>query len=591
MIFKGEKAATLKKSILYLKEYKYKIAILTVVTISANLIELMPPYLSGKIIDYVTNNKIQEVKKTIILLIIIFFLSMFLSFIETYLSASINNNIICDIKKDIFYKITSFNFSEFYNYRNGDLISRLENDAGVISNFYTNELVKIFIEVVTAVISCVYIFKISVSMSLIGIISMPIYYVIYFFLGKKMKNIEVKIKRLNDNYFSFVNDALKGIKDIKSLNSEGYVNSKYCTFMNKFYHISMRHKIIDIFAALTSVTSNTVTNIVIMAVGCIKILNKTLTIGLYVSFNAYMQKFIDSVGNIMNVNVSIQEVLVASQRIQELLNKKSEDLKCIKGNYDIKGNIYIKDLCFKYNENENLINNLDLRFQENSIYGIVGPSGCGKSTLLNIIMRFYDYDKGNIYFDDKDIKKQDLEFIRRNITYVQQEPLLFNGTIKENLLMGNLEASDNDIIDACKKSYIHCFINKLPLKYDTVIGKDGMNFSRGQKQRIALARGILKNSKIILLDEITSGLDGESEGYIVKTIDKLSCDHTVIVVSHQLSTIIDIPQIFVMDQGNIVGIGNHQQLIGSCKVYRKLFLNQWLEFNKEDIKQIKVLND
>lgn len=238
---------------------------------------------------------------------------------------------------------------------------------------------------------------------------------------------------------------------------------------------------------------------------------------------------------------------------------------------NFKGNIEFNNVWFGYKKDKPILKGISFKISNNNKIAIIGKSGVGKSTIFNLLLKFYTPNKGNIKIDNIDINDYDEFTLRNNIAVVRQEPFIFNTSIKENLVIVNKNATDDDIIEACKEAYIHDYIINLPNKYETVVGENGINLSGGQKQRIAIARALLKNSKIILLDEATSALDNESQFYIKEALKDISNKRTVIIIAHRLSTIIDADEIYIINEGKIVGKGNHYSLIKDNIFYKELY--------------------
>ncbi|WP_415294169.1 ABC transporter ATP-binding protein, partial [Clostridium perfringens] len=280
----------------------------------------------------------------------------------------------------------------------------------------------------------------------------------------------------------------------------------------------------------------------------------------------------------------LQQVFVSMERIFDLMDNLSYE-KQIFGDIDIskvEGNIAFENVCFKYNEND-IIKNATFNIRANSKIAIVGDSGSGKTTIFNLLLRFYDISSGKITIDNIDISDFNENSLRNNISIVRQEPFMLNLTIKENLLMVNNKASDNELINACRQANIHDYIMSLPEQYNTVISGNSANISGGQKQRLSIARAILKNSKIILFDEVTSGLDNISQRFIQDSIDNMSENHTVIVIAHRLSTIINSDLIIVIENGEIIGCGKHNKLIKENSKYRELYNAEFKTSNNEGV--------
>lgn len=571
-----EDKESFKKALLFIKPYKKHIICLYVVTILSSVFELLPMYVFGKIIDYTINKNFQNIINNIFLLFIIFVITSILSFVETYLTTLLNNKITYSIKEKIFYKIEQLTINEFNKFRIGDFISRLEGDTANISKFYIEDILNVILSFLKFIVAIFFIFKISVSLSIVSICTFPISILIYYLFSKKNKEY-VKIgRKLSDNNYSFIQEVFSSIREIKSLTIENKLFDEYKILLNKIQYNNIKVSFLSMYASLVYLLVSNISEWIIIGYGCWLIIHNKFSIGSYVSFNSYLKIFLTSLKEISSINITIQKVSVSFTRIYEILGTEIEEYTL---NYKdssnlINGELTLNNVAFSYAEsNKKVLNNISCNIKANSISAFVGTSGCGKSTLFDLIVNFYKCNDGDIYIDQKNIKDINLTSLRKNIAYVQQEPFIFNATIKDNLLLGNLTAGMEEIVYACKAAGIHSFIEDLPNKYDTLLNERGGKLSGGQKQRLAVARAILKKSKIILLDESTSALDGKCERELVGNLINLSKNHTIIIIAHRLTTVIDIPNIYVFDKGRLDNVGNHEFLINNCNVYKHLYGN------------------
>ncbi|NFP65059.1 ABC transporter ATP-binding protein [Clostridium botulinum] len=568
----------------YIRPYKYKIIMLYLVSIISMIIEMTPMYIIGKVIDFALAKQVEKMIYSIFLLMIIFIITSILSFIETYLNNLINIKLTYEIKKDIFYHIESLPISRLNEFRTGDLISRIQGDINAIPKFYLNSILDAFLSILKCIISILFIFKISISMSIISLCSFPFSFLIYFLFGKKIKIITQKGKKLSDDYYSFIQQSLASIRDIKILTVEKLFHKKHKILLDKVADNSMNSSIVSTFAGLINNTIINLSEWIIIGYGSWLIIYRNFSAGSYVSFNSYLSELLNSIQKVLSLNIEVQTTIVSINRILEIIGIDTEDYNN-KINLDIiDGDIKIENLNFAYSLKEDyLIKDLSVRIKPNSICAFVGLSGCGKSTLFDLLVRFLEYDKGSISIDGFSIKDLNLKSLRKNVSYIQQENFIYNFSIKENLLLGSPNATMGEIVNACKLANIDSFIDSLPDKYDTLINEKGNSLSGGQKQRLAIARSILRNSKIFLFDEVTSALDGESEYLITESLMELSKNHTVIMIAHRLTTLINIPQIYVFDKGKIVDKGNHEYLIKNSSLYKRLYEKQWNNYGKNNM--------
>lgn len=561
-----------KRTLTYFNPFKFHIIGLYFITIVTTILELLPTYYIGKIIDYIVSRSYQGVIDTLLILLIIFLVNSALSFAETYLNNLLKNRIALIIKNDFFAKIVKLPTNIFDEIRVGEFISRIEEDTAIIARFYIEDILNILLSLVTVIVTGYFIFKLSTSLSLIAMATFPFTFLIYYLFGRKIKKYNWEGRKIKDNYFSFIQETLSSIREVKCLTIEANVSNRFVQYSKQFFANSMNVSIASTFSGLFNLTISTVSDWIIIAYGAWLIIGDKLSIGSFVAFNGYISKFLNGIQKIISTNLTIQATSVSLERIYYLLDTEGENDTAGLDIPIINGDITIKGLKFNYqNSVEEPIQNLSLKIEPNTLDAIVGLNGCGKSTLLNLLVRLYEKKDGEIYIDGIPIENFNLKTLRQNVAYIRQEPYLFNASIYENLLLANPLAAFNEIQDACKKAYIHDYILNLPEKYQTILGEGGAILSGGQKQRLSLARAILKKSKILLLDEVTSDLDGESEFYIMKSIHELSKDHTVLMVTHRLSSLVDSSKILVMNGGVIEDNGTHEELADRSDIYRRLF--------------------
>ena len=354
------------------------------------------------------------------------------------------------------------------------------------------------------------------------------------------------------------------------------MHNSFTGFAHQLKERSIKITVLVAISQLLLSTINVIARIAVIFMGSILVINGSLSIQYFIAFCSYSNQFSNALLNISHINLSIQQVMTALERMFFLIDGMSYFPEKFgnKRMSDVNGNIKFHNVSFQYSEGENTLNNITIDIPARSRTAIVGSSGSGKTTVFNLILKMYEPCKGSILIDDIDLNEIIEKDLRRYISVVRQEPFLFSMSIRENLLFANIDASQQEIESACKRAYIHEFIETLPNKYDTALGENGINLSGGQRQRIAIARALLKKSKILLFDEATSSLDNESQFYIKKAIDAISRDCTVVIIAHRLSTIVESDVIYVMDKGQIAGNGNHQSLMCTNTIYKSLYQSE-----------------
>lgn len=583
-IIKTQDLKLLKRLYKYVKPYRIKLLILFVCILGEILFSLMQPLLWGKIIEEIFKKSLNLVYINIFYVLIMVMFQLIFKFIGSYLFKFLTNNIVYDLKTDMYKQILNFPIRIFDQISVGELISRLQEDTNSIATIITNQLLTTIMDILKIIIIGVIIFKINVILSLIVLVSFPVYWLVFFKFGKIIKEKLKILRKINDNYLNNVEQTLVGIREIRSMGAKNYAYNIFCTLSKKFKDTDLNVNTINQISNIVSMILNLVFKIVTIIIGAYFIFRGILTIQYFIAFSTYSEQLTYSLMNVTKLNSTLQQVFVSMERIFDLMDNLSYE-KQIFGDIDIskvEGNIAFENVCFKYNEND-IIKNATFNIRANSKIAIVGDSGSGKTTIFNLLLRFYDISSGKITIDNIDISDFNENSLRNNISIVRQEPFMLNLTIKENLLMVNNKASDNELINACRQANIHDYIMSLPEQYNTVISGNSANISGGQKQRLSIARAILKNSKIILFDEVTSGLDNISQRFIQDSIDNMSENHTVIVIAHRLSTIINSDLIIVIENGEIIGCGKHNKLIKENSKYRELYNAEFKTSNNEGV--------
>ncbi|QNU65463.1 ABC transporter ATP-binding protein [Ruminiclostridium herbifermentans] len=565
--------ALIKRMLKYVFNYKAKFIIALLCIISTIGTGLIMPLLWGRILDSLFQKSMDGAALNIMYSIILGILTNIISYLQSYIFSSLNQNIIFNLKRDMYKSMLDLPVKAYDDISNGELISRLHGDAAAVANAITGTLLNTIVDIIRLIAIGVTVFAISIKLALIVVFTFPISFYIFNKYGKKIRQSNKELSELNDKYYSDSGQAIWGIREIKSL---GVKKEKFDSFI--YLSNKIKNKIVEItlLGAKSQALSSVVSFFSQMAVaffGGLFVVKGLLDIKYFIAFYSYSGQFSSSITNISKLNLNLQQVMNSIERIFLLIDGLSYKAEKFgeKSVDKLKGEIMFENVSFSYSKKAKVINNLTLHIPAKSKTAIVGSSGSGKTTLFNLLLKLYDPCEGRILIDGIDINDIKEEDLRKHISVVRQEPVLFMTSIKENLLLANPNASQQEIENACKKAFIHEYIETLPNKYDSVIGENGVNFSGGQIQRIAIARALIKKSKIILFDEATSALDNESQFYIKKAIDAIAKDCTVVIIAHRLSTIIEADVIYVMEQGKLAGCGKHHSLIHTNSIYKKLY--------------------
>ena len=463
------------------------------------------------------------------------------------------------------------------NKHSGKFISHLTFDVSMITNLVSTVILNLTKDTFTLIGLLGVMFYQNWRLALFAIIMIPLASFAARSLGKRMGKVTTEAADRSGELTSYLLEVFKNHKIIKIFQKENFEFSRTEKFIN-----NLKEKVIKIQTVL--VRASPIMEILtgFMIAGLIfysgkLILKNELDINSFFSFLAAMMLAYQPIRSLATLNMGINQGLAAAKRILPIIDMKNQIIETEKpNNLEIKkGEIRFNKVRFKYNDDErDVLKSIDLTISGGEMTSVVGHSGAGKSTILNLIPRFYDSNSGDILIDDQSIYKSKIFSLRSNISLVNQDTTLFDDTIKNNIAYAKLDASEDEIFEAAKLSFCDEFINKLPNKFDTIIGENGIRLSGGEKQRLSIARAMLKKSKIILLDEATSSLDAETESKIQEAIKLLTKNRTTLVIAHRLSTIMNSNKIYVVDDGKIAAEGNHQELIKSSEIYKNFYEKQ-----------------
>ena len=481
-----------------------------------------------------------------------------------------------NVSKDLYKKIDKLPAKAFEDIGVGEYINRLYTDPDRVMELLA-KLIKLICKAFVVVLVLIISFKISL---LLGIEILVFGFIMGFISYKffpKIKKTQEDIKKESDNYVKTATENITGIREVKSLGIKANVeNNIFKTLETMFIHTKKIRNYEVYYYSLNNLTYFILQFIILFTAGYY-VVEGVIAYSIFIMLEHYIWRIDEVVESISDFGVSYNKVTVSLKRIGEIINNELyEDEKF--GNVslnNVKGQIELKNVKFKYSDEENYtLNGLSLKISPHKKIAIVGKSGNGKSTIFNLLLRYFDTTEGEITIDGVNICDLDEKSLRNNISVIRQAPFLFNLSIIDNFRLVKPDVNLDEVREVCKRSYIDDYIMSLPDKYNTIIGEGGINLSGGQKQRLAIARTLLLNTKIILFDEATSALDNESQDYIKKTIDGLIKDHTIVIVAHRLSTIVDADIINVIEKGKLESAGTHYELLETSKVYKNLYHNE-----------------
>ena len=545
--------------------------------LSNNLGEFIENWLNFQVSSFATDDNQKAILFVVGIVIILFFLKNISNYFALFFSTLIRNGVIKNLKKNIYEKIITLPLSYFSKNKKGDLISRMSSDVIEVQNSFLS-IIEIFIrDPLTIAFTIGAMFIISYKLTLFVIVFIPVSGFIISFIGKTLKRKSLLVQKEQAELTSITEETINGIKIIKSFLAESFFKNKFDKTNTKF--LSFSNKLINrqnIAAPLSEFLGILVIAVLLWYGGQLVLIDMELKPAAFITYMGLAYGVLTPAKSISKAFYSLKKGNAAAERVFEIIDSKSEFFDdSNKENLDsFKKCIEFKNVSFKY-ENATVLNNISLKVNKGEMVAIVGSSGSGKSTLVNLIPRFFDIVSGKILIDDIDINDLSRLKIRSLIGIVSQDSILFNTSIKENIILGDSKGNINKkLSESLSIANADEFVNELDDQDNYNVGDNGSNLSGGQKQRLAIARAVYSNSPILILDEATSSLDSKSEKLVQDAIDKLMINKTSIVIAHRLSTIQNANKIIVLDKGEIVEQGNHDQLIKNDSYYKKLIALQ-----------------
>ncbi|WP_367081250.1 ABC transporter ATP-binding protein [Staphylococcus capitis] len=572
----------IKRYLKFVKPYRYRIIATIIVGIIKFGIPMLIPLLIKYAIDGVINNHSLSNSEKFSHLAIAIGIALFIfvivrppiEYIRQYLAQWTSNKILYDIRKQLYNHLQALSARFYANNQVGQVISRVINDVEQTKDFILTGLMNIWLDCVTIIIALSIMFFLDVKLTIAAIFIFPFYILtVYFFFGRLRQLTRVRSQTLAEVQ-GFLHERVQGMSVIKSFAIEDNEAQNFDHRNSHFLKRAFQHTRWNAysFAAINTVTD--LGPIIVIGVGAYLVINGAITVGTLAAFVGYLEQLFGPLRRLVSSFTTLTQSFASMDRVFQLMDE-DYDIKNGIGAQPIeikKGQIDLKNVSFKYNDNElEVLHDINLTINKGETVAFVGMSGGGKSTLISLIPRFYDVTSGEILVDGNNVKDFLTGSLRNQIGLVQQDNILFSDTVKENILLGRPDATDDEIVDAAKMANAHDFIMNLPEGYDTEVGERGVKLSGGQKQRLSIARIFLNNPPILILDEATSALDLESEAIIQEALDVLSKDRTTLIVAHRLSTITHADKIVVMENGQIVETGTHQELIRKQGAYEHLY--------------------
>ena len=571
----------LKRLWVYIYHYKWLMAIAILLTIASNLFALLGPMLSGYAIDAIQPGKGMVMFEKVFYyagwMILFYILSSILSYILSVLMINLSQKIVRKMREDVFTKLVDLPVGFFDRNQAGDIISRISYDIDTINTSLSTDVIQIFASVITVFGSLIMMIIISPQLVLVMLVTIPLSLFYTRYMAKKVKPLfrkrSAKLGELN----GFVEEMVSGQKTIKAYAAENSVMERFDKINTETVEA---YYVAEYYGSITGPTVNFINNLslsLITVFGAILYLFQRMTLGNISSFVQYSRRFSGPINEAANIISELQSAAAAAERVFKLIDEQPEkpDREGATDLTEVQGDVTVQEISFGYLPEKTIIKKLNLNAKPGSLTAIVGPTGAGKTTIINLLMRFYDVWEGSILVDGKETRDLTRRSLRKAFAMVLQDTWLFQGSIFENIAYGKENATMEEVIAAAKMTGMHSYIKRLPQGYETIVNEDGINISKGQKQLLTIARAMLLDAKMLILDEATSNVDTRTEIKIQKAMRKLMEQKTCFVIAHRLSTIQGADNILVVDQGNVVEQGTHKELMEKQGFYYKLYNSQF----------------
>ena len=557
----------------YVKQQKIGLFFSIFFVIASTFLSLAGPYMIGHIIDdYIMKKDIDGTIRLGILLAVIFSVASILTWLQTYVMIQVAMKTIRTLRLELFQKLQTLTLRFFDQRALGDLMSRVTNDIDNLNTALVQSVTQIVSSILTVIGVSIAMFTLSWQLAIVTLIIIPL----IVFTTKQI------IKRSSKNYAARQRDLgkLNGYIEEMITGSEvltlfGREQQTIDTFHQQNENLRNSAQRAEITSGLLGPINNFMNNLglaVVIGTGAFLAVKSIVTVGIIAAFVTYTRQFFRPLNQLSNLLNTFQSAIAGAERVFEILDEPSEvaDKPNAIKTASLKGDVVFKQVSFSYEPNKPVLKNIDFHAKAGETFALVGPTGSGKTTIINLLTRFYDVDHGEILIDGHNIEHYQMATIRQRVGVVLQDTYLFSGTIRENIRFGKLDATDEEVVEAAKIANAHHFIKYLPAQYETPVQAGGANLSQGQRQLIAIARAILENADILILDEATSSVDTQTEVDIQKGLQHLMQGRTSFVIAHRLKTIENADQILVIQQGEIVEQGNHQELMQQQGIYRHL---------------------
>lgn len=556
----------------YIKPYRIEFSFGLFFLLLSTAASLIFPALMGNLVDSASDKLVNNINQIAIALLVLFALQAIFSYFRIVLFVNVTEKTLAVIRQETYAHLIKLPMNFFSKRRVGELNSRIASDISLLQETFTTDLAEFLRQVLIIIGGIVFLSLTSVKLTLFMLAIIPAMMLAAVFFGRYIKRFSKQVQEKVAESNTIIEETLQGISNVKAFTNEFFEIGRYTKKTNEVMQIAKKggryrgaFASFIIFCLFGSIVA-------VIWYGVLMINSNELSIGELFTFILYSVFIGASVGGMADIYAKLQKAIGATEHLMDILEEEKEEIHSTFSADAVKGHIKFHNLSFAYPSRPDVqvLNNLNFEVQQGHNIALVGPSGAGKTTLASILFGFYKIEDGQISIDGKNIEEYDLHFLRKQIAIVPQDIILFGGSIKENIAYGKLDASEQEIEEAAKKANALNFINDFPEKMETLVGERGIQLSGGQRQRIAIARALLKNPSILILDEATSALDSESEKLVQEAMDVLMKGRTSIVIAHRLSTIKNADCILVLENGQIIEQGTHQELQKNEGLYKQL---------------------
>lgn len=561
----------------YLRPYWHWVVMSTISLLLLTILNLLPPLFQKQIIDDVVGRRLlNRLPMLILALISVYALTRLLNFVEQYLRHVLGERFILDFRVLLYDYLQRLSISFFENQQTGEIMSRITNDVNALEDFVTHSVGFLIVDLLRLVGTAVILFALDWPLALLTLLPVPILAVAMRLFNTRVRPIYRQIRDRLGDINAELQDNISGIRVIQAFGQEQHELDRFTQRSTRYYEERVRgiRYWATFFPAMGFVAS--LGMVIVLGLGAYRVFTGALTLGGLVAFISYVTSFYEPINRLVQVDNTVQQAIAAGERVFELLDTapEIEDAPDAMELPPIQGAVAFEGVSFRYGTGDEVLRDVSFEMRPGEVVALVGPSGAGKTSIANLIPRFYDPVRGRVTVDGYDIRKVKLASLRRQIAVVLQDTFLFNGTVRENLIYGKPDASEEEMIAAAKAACAHEFIVNLPQGYDTEIGERGVKLSGGQKQRLALARAILTNPRVLILDEATSSVDAEAEYLIQQALEKVLEGRTALIIAHRLSTIRHADKIIALEDGRIVEVGGHSELLARGGLYSQMYRRQ-----------------